>query len=83
LVLAQCLRDAQDCAAAFAAYERIRRPRVEQLMAQARRRGNQKTVANPVVLWLRDHLLPFFIKRGARASDWVYGHDIDLNARVA
>ncbi|GLZ36818.1 FAD-dependent monooxygenase [Actinokineospora sp. NBRC 105648] len=45
--VARCLRDLPDHASAFAAYERLRRPRVEKIAAAARR-VNRNKAAGPV-----------------------------------
>ncbi len=48
LVLAMCLRDIPDTEDAFAAYERLRRERVEKVVAYSRRIGQSKAISNPV-----------------------------------
>jgi 2-polyprenyl-6-methoxyphenol hydroxylase-like FAD-dependent oxidoreductase len=42
--LARCLRDFDDPASAFAAYERIRRPRVERIAARGAKVNSAKTL---------------------------------------
>jgi FAD-dependent urate hydroxylase len=80
--LGRCLRDAPDPDAAFAAYERLRRSRVEQVVADGARSSNVKT-AGPVARVLRDALLPIFLRRhGDRAATWLHGHHIDWDAPV-
>ncbi len=64
LVLARCLRDAGQPAAAFAAFERERRPRVDAIFREARRNGSGKA-ATGLQAWFRDRLLPLFLKHGA------------------
>ncbi len=77
LVLARILRDVPDLEAAFATYERLRKARVERVTRMARRTGQRKTVANPLAGWVRDLMLPFFIKLGASSMDWVYEYRVD------
>ena len=74
LALARCLRDAKEPGAAFAAFERMRRDRVEEVVAQARRNGSPKKPAGPVARWFRDRMLPFFLRLGARATERAYAY---------
>src|SRR6185295_6854551 len=53
VVVAQCVRDIPDTAAALAAFERIRRERTERVVAYARKLGNGKAPSGPVARWLR------------------------------
>jgi 2-polyprenyl-6-methoxyphenol hydroxylase-like FAD-dependent oxidoreductase len=76
MVLARCLRDAPDPQSAFGAFERARRARVEEIVAQSRRTGNTKAVSGPVQEWFRDRMLPLFLRLGARAQNRAYAHRI-------
>jgi FAD-dependent urate hydroxylase len=81
--LGRCLRDLPEPDAAFAAYERLRRGRVEQVVADGARSSNMKA-AGPVARVLRDALLPIFLRRqGDKAAAWLHGHHIDWDAPVA
>jgi 2-polyprenyl-6-methoxyphenol hydroxylase-like FAD-dependent oxidoreductase len=82
LVLARCLRDIPQPERAFAAYEGLRRERVEKIVAMARRNGQQKAITNPVSMFIRDLLLPLFIKLGTRSTDWLYGYRLDWDTPV-
>lgn len=75
--LARCLRDLPDPGAAFAAFEAMRRGRVERLVAQARRTGSGKAMTNPIQTWLRDRFLTLALRYGQRASDWVYSYRVN------
>jgi 2-polyprenyl-6-methoxyphenol hydroxylase-like FAD-dependent oxidoreductase len=80
--LGRCLRDLPDPAVAFAAYERLRRTRVEEVVAAGARSSNSKA-AGPVARVLRDVFLPIFLRRqGAEAAEWMHGHHIDWDAPV-
>lgn len=61
VVLAQCLRDLPDPAAAFARFEAARRPRVERIVKAAARINNNKA-AGPVARVFRDALLPVILR---------------------
>ena len=84
IVLAKCLRDIPDHALAFATYERLRRERVEHMVQYARRLGQGKVMTNPIQVWFRDMLMPFFLKRFANpaALDWGYSYQVDWNEPV-
>jgi FAD-dependent urate hydroxylase len=86
VTLAKCLRDVPDVPAALATYERLRRDRVERVVAQGKRNGDQKSVG-PVRRFIRDAVLTVVFKRmrraGADPNGWMYEHHIDWDARVS
>ncbi|MFC5409478.1 FAD-dependent oxidoreductase [Larkinella bovis] len=82
-VLAQCLRDSLKTETAFARFERLRKERVEKIVQQARRTGNGKMVTNPVAVWFRDLMLPFFIRMGAKAAEPVLAYQVNWDEEVA
>jgi 2-polyprenyl-6-methoxyphenol hydroxylase-like FAD-dependent oxidoreductase len=79
VVLSRCLTEAGDLPAALAAYERVRRPRVEKVVAAGRRNGSGKT-AGPVGAAVRDAMLPVFMKlafrNGANPQSWILDHRV-------
>lgn len=81
LVLARCLRDIRDLRRAFATFEALRRERVEKIVELARRNGRQKAITNPVGAFVRDLLLPLFIKLGG-PPNWIYGYRLAWEAPV-
>jgi 2-polyprenyl-6-methoxyphenol hydroxylase-like FAD-dependent oxidoreductase len=82
LVLSQCLRDIPDAGSAFAAFERVRRPRVERVVAFGARSSSSKA-PGPAGRVVRDLALPFVLKWVAKQSqDWLFGHHIDWGARI-
>jgi 2-polyprenyl-6-methoxyphenol hydroxylase-like FAD-dependent oxidoreductase len=83
IVLARCLRDLPDAEKAFAAFERLRKGRVERIVAGARRTGNQKVPSNALTRGLRDLVLPFFLKTGARDAERIYSYKVDWDEKVA
>jgi FAD-dependent urate hydroxylase len=80
--LARCLRDLPH-EQAFAAYEQLRRARVEKVIAQAARTNSDKA-AGPVARVLRDLLLPVAMKRLAKPERmaWQFDYRIDWSAPV-
>jgi FAD-dependent urate hydroxylase len=84
VVLAKCLRDLPDVPQALAAYEGLRRRRVERIVADGARTGRTKT-QGPVGRALSGILLPlvfrFLVTEKSRA--WIYGHHLDWDAPVA
>jgi FAD-dependent urate hydroxylase len=84
VVLARCLRDLPETRQAFAAYEGLRRGRVERVVAHGARTSNSKA-AGPVGRALRDLMLPVILKRVARGGSlaWMHDHHIDWDEKVA
>jgi 2-polyprenyl-6-methoxyphenol hydroxylase-like FAD-dependent oxidoreductase len=84
VVLAQCLRDTDDVGAAFATFQRLRRPRVERVVRYSARIGRTKS-PGPIGRWLRDLCMPAALKVFAspQAHAWLYRYHIDWSARVA
>ncbi len=85
IVLARCLRDLPDHAGAFAAYQRIRQPRAEKVVAYGRRISNRKLARNPIAVMARDALLPVFLRKAATdtTTRWLYDVDAEWDARVS
>jgi 2-polyprenyl-6-methoxyphenol hydroxylase-like FAD-dependent oxidoreductase len=81
--LARCLRDLPTEAEAFAAYEGLRRARVERIIAAAARTNNEKA-AGPVARVLRDLVLPVAMKLLAKPEKmaWQVDYRIDWDAPV-
>jgi FAD-dependent urate hydroxylase len=86
VVLAKCLRDLPDIRQAFAAYERLRRERVERVVGQGARSSSGKA-AGPIARVLRDLMLPVILKRvasgGEKSLAWMYDYHIDWDEKVA
>jgi FAD-dependent urate hydroxylase len=83
VVLAKCLRDLPDIPRALAAYEQLRRARVERIVAQGARTGRSKT-PGPVGRMLQGLLLPlvFRFMVTERSQAWIYRHHIDWDEPV-
>jgi 2-polyprenyl-6-methoxyphenol hydroxylase-like FAD-dependent oxidoreductase len=83
VVLAKSLRDLPDTGQAFALYERLRRRRVERIVAQGARSGSSKT-PGPAGRVVRDLLLPlvfrFLVTERSRA--WIFEHHVDWDSPV-
>lgn len=71
--LARCLRDASDLTAGFTAHERLRRPRVEKIAADAAKTNDQKA-SGPVGKALANLLMPIatFLKP-EKLFGWTHG----------
>jgi 2-polyprenyl-6-methoxyphenol hydroxylase-like FAD-dependent oxidoreductase len=80
--LARCLRDLPH-EEAFAAYQQLRRARVEKVIAAAARTNSNKA-AGPVARVLRDLFLPTAMKLLAKPEKmaWQYGYRIDWDTPV-
>ncbi|MFJ6838271.1 FAD-dependent oxidoreductase [Streptomyces sp. NPDC091209] len=80
--LARCLRDLP-YDQAFAAYERLRRPRVERIIKLGARTNSNKT-AGPVGRVLRDLVMPAAMKLiNPEKMAWQFDHHIDWDAKTA
>ena len=66
-VLAQCLRDLPDHQQAFARFQTLRRPRVEQIIKAAARINNSKA-AGPIASGIHDAMLPRILKFAANSK---------------
>jgi 2-polyprenyl-6-methoxyphenol hydroxylase-like FAD-dependent oxidoreductase len=80
VVLAKCLRDIANPAGpadAFAAYERLRRDRVERVVAQGKRNGDSKA-PGAAGAFVRDLVLPVIMRRMASKNSlaWMYDYRI-------
>lgn len=75
-VLARVLREEKNLQSAFARYEGLRRERVERVVRWARRLGQPKAAGHPLQIWMRDLIMPLFLKANAndKALDWVYSY---------
>jgi 2-polyprenyl-6-methoxyphenol hydroxylase-like FAD-dependent oxidoreductase len=81
-VLAKCLRDLPEASYAFSTFERLRRARVEPIIKQSRRTGQQKTPTGWLGRRIRDVVLPIFLKSGARAANELYRYALDWEERI-
>jgi 2-polyprenyl-6-methoxyphenol hydroxylase-like FAD-dependent oxidoreductase len=85
VVLAKCLRDLPTIEQAFAAYEHLRRQRVEQVVAQGEKSSNMKA-AGPIARVLRDLILPRMLKRqassGVDSLAWMFNYHIAWDTPV-
>ncbi len=81
--LARCLRDLP-FEEAFAAYERLRRPRVEKVISQTTRVNHDKA-PGPLARVIRDLTFPLAMRtfyRPEKMMGWMHRHAIDWDARV-
>jgi 2-polyprenyl-6-methoxyphenol hydroxylase-like FAD-dependent oxidoreductase len=81
MVLAQCLRDIDAPEQAFAAFERARRRRVETIVKESRRTGSAKAVSGPIGEWIRDRVLPVFLRLGTKAQERHYAYRLNWAQR--
>jgi 2-polyprenyl-6-methoxyphenol hydroxylase-like FAD-dependent oxidoreductase len=84
VVLARCLRDLPDKGQAFGAYERLRRARVERIVAHGARTSNSKA-AGPIARKIRDLMMPAILKRVANGKSlaWMHDYNIAWDEKVA
>ena len=67
---------------AFATFERLRRKRVEPIVKQSRRTGQQKAPAGWIRRKVRDLVLPVFLRRGAEATAQVYRYELNWDEPI-
>jgi 2-polyprenyl-6-methoxyphenol hydroxylase-like FAD-dependent oxidoreductase len=81
--LARCLRDLPTVPAAYAAFEQLRRARVERIIAGGRRTSTDKA-AGPIARVIRDATMPLMMKLMAKPEkmSWQVDHRIDWDAPV-
>lgn len=82
MMLAKCLRDISDIKTAFHTFEALRRPRAERIIKQSRRNGVPKSPTNAITRWFLYQLLPFFLRSGKDASEWMYSYRIEWDDKV-
>ncbi|XVQ85173.1 FAD-dependent monooxygenase [Microbispora siamensis] len=84
VVLGKCLRDVPDTADAFAAFERLRRERVERVVAQGKRNGDGKAPGAGGA-FVRDLILPVIMRQVEKrnALAWMHDYRIAWDDRVA
>ena len=75
-VVAKCLRDVQEATGAFTLFERLRRDRVEPVVRQSRRTGQQKAPAGWMARKVRDLVLPLFLRKSAEAARTLYSYPL-------
>lgn len=83
VVLAKCLRDVPESHKAFAAFESLRRERVERIIKDAAR-TNKTKAAGPIGRVVRDAMFPIVLKLMADSKRLKapYEYSIDWNSRV-
>ncbi|MEU7888513.1 FAD-dependent monooxygenase [Microbispora bryophytorum] len=84
VVLGKCLRDVPDVAGAFAAFERLRRERVERVVAQGKRNGDGKAPGAGGA-FVRDLILPVIMRQVEKrnALAWMHDYRLTWDDRVA
>lgn len=84
VILGRCLREVPAVPRALAAYESLRRGRVEKVVAQGRRNGSPKAVG-PLGAAVRDLMTPLVLRLLHRRGDpqsWILEYRVDGNASL-
>lgn len=84
MCLAMLLRDCGgDYARAFTGFERLRKDRVEKIVAEGRRRGGGKEEVSAFQSRLRNTMMKFFLGRASEKSDdWLFSYKLNWNERI-
>ena len=83
IVLATCLRDLPDTAAAFASFKRLRQERVERVVKYGKRSGDGKAPGR-IGARIRDLMMPMIVRKmvAGNSLSWMYDYRIDWSASV-
>jgi 2-polyprenyl-6-methoxyphenol hydroxylase-like FAD-dependent oxidoreductase len=84
MCLAMLLRDCGGHhTSAFAAFERMRKDRVEKIVAEGRRRGGDKEEVSAFQSRLRNTMMKFFLGRASEKSDdWLFSYRLHWNEKA-
>lgn len=82
IVIARCLRDIPNIDQAFSTFVALRKSRAEKLVKLSRRNGSGKAPANAFSRFVRDLLLPVFLKMGGDATKWMYSYHVEWNEKI-
>ncbi len=83
MMLAKCVRDIEHVERAFSRFQELRRDRVERIVQYSRSLGQRKHATNPIQVFFRDLMLPYFLKSANKHSHaWMYDYRIDWNEKV-
>lgn len=84
MYLAMLLRDcAGDVERAIDQFERHRKPRAEKVVAEGRRRGNDKEFVGPFQSRLRNAMMKHFLsKADANADTWLFGYKLNWSDKT-
>lgn len=78
MLLAKLLRDEKSLALAFRKFEDGRRPRVERIVREGRRRGEDKLVVGPAMQLFREWMIRIFVNLfGSNGNDWLFRYKIE------
>jgi 2-polyprenyl-6-methoxyphenol hydroxylase-like FAD-dependent oxidoreductase len=78
MYLAKLLASSDDYERVFATFEMDRKPRVERIVAEGRRRGADKQIVGPLQETIRELILTVVLNLfGPRMEDWLYRYKID------
>ncbi|WP_143309146.1 FAD-dependent monooxygenase [Chitinophaga vietnamensis] len=85
ICLARLLRDIPgDHEKVFGLFEAARKPRVERIVAEGRRRGDDKKIVTPMQAKIRNFMISVFIRLfGSTSQDWLYRYKINWEEKVA
>lgn len=77
IYLANLLRQSADYEQVFEQFEQDRKPRVEKIVAEGRRRGEDKHEVTPFQATVREFMMAIFIRLfGKVGQNWLYGYKV-------
>ena len=80
MLLAKLIRDEKTFPSAFEKFETVRKPRVEKIVKEGRRRGIDKTIVSPFQQAIRELMIRIFVNLFAeKGNQWLWEYKISWN----
>ncbi|HEX8018956.1 NAD(P)/FAD-dependent oxidoreductase [Mucilaginibacter sp.] len=78
MMLAKLLRNEKTVASAFSTFEALRKPRVEKIVQEGRRRGEDKEISGTFKQLIREWMIRIFVNIfGVKGNAWLFDYKID------
>ena len=78
MLLAKLIRDEKELDTAFSTFEKMRRPRVEKIVLEGRKRGSDKVIVSAFQQKIRELMIRIFVNAFAEKSNhWLFDYKIE------
>ena len=78
MLLAKLSRDGKELDTAFSTFEKMRRPRVEKIVLEGRKRGSDKVIVSAFQQKIRELMIRIFVNAFAEKSNhWLFDYKIE------
>lgn len=82
ILLAKLIRDKETLETAFEEFEKTRRPRVEKIVLEGRKRGSDKIIVNGFQQIIRELMIRIFVGAFAeKGNHWLFNYKINWNQK--